>query len=107
MSQPGGARLRKDLRVPVRGQPSQNSRGYRVSNASLRGCAPRLVLDQLVLLDLSVANMDDPVRMHGDIVLMGDEYDGIPVLVQTLEYGHDFIAGGGIEVSGRLIGQQD
>ena len=34
-------------------------------------------------------------------------HDGVAVLVQALEEAHDFVAGGGVEGAGGLVGQQD
>ena len=66
-----------------------------------------LLLDQFVLLDLSVANEDDAVRMQRDVVLVRDQDDRVALLVQALEQRHDFVAGRGVEVAGRLVGEQD
>ena len=45
--------------------------------------------------------------MAGDVGLVGDENDGVALLIETLEKRHDFFAGFGIEVPGRLVGQDD
>ena len=47
------------------------------------------------------------VGVHGDIVLVSDQDDGVALLVEALEQRHDFVAGGGVEVAGGLVGQQD
>jgi uncharacterized protein (TIGR03435 family) len=52
------------------------------------------LLDPLVLFHLAVADVNDAVGMHGDIVLVGHQHDGIPLLVQPFEQRHDFVAGG-------------
>src|SRR3954467_6283851 len=72
-----------------------------------RESAARLVLDLLVALDLAVADGDDAVRVHGDVVLVGDEADGVAALVQTFEQRHDFVSGGGVESAGGLVGEEN
>ena len=57
--------------------------------------------------DLTVANEDDAMRVHGDVVLVRDQHDGVALLMQPLEQRHDFVAGGGIEVAGRLVREQN
>ncbi len=42
-----------------------------------------------------------------DIVFVGDEHDGVALLVEAFEERHDFVAGGGVEVAGRFVGQQN
>ena len=58
------------------------------------------------LFHFSVADVDDAMRVHGDIVLMRHQHDGIALLVQLREQRHDVVAGGGIERAGGLVGQQ-
>src|SRR3954453_1827953 len=77
------------------------------SGGMARESATRLVLDLFVALDLAVSDRDDAVRVHGDVVLVGDEADWVAALVQALEQGHDFVAGGGVESAGGLIGQEN
>ena len=45
--------------------------------------------------------------VESDIVFVGNEDDGITLLVEALEEAHDFIAGGGIEVAGGFVGEED
>ncbi len=45
--------------------------------------------------------------MHGDIVLVRDQHDGVALLVEPLEQPHDFDTGRAVEVSGRFVGQQN
>ena len=61
----------------------------------------------LVFFDFAVAHVDDAVGVQGDIVFVGDEHDGVALLVEAFEQRHDFVTGGGIEVAGGLVGQQD
>ena len=91
--------------ISPEGRPGPERTG-RHSGGAL--CAiKKSVRDLLVLFDLAVADVDDAVSVHGDIVLVRDQYDGVALLVQALEQRHDFVAGRGIEVAGRLVRQQD
>src|SRR5579863_202874 len=60
-----------------------------------------------VVLDFAVAEADDAVGVGGDIRFMGDEDDGVAVLVQPPEERHDFLAGLRIEIAGGLVGEED
>src|ERR1041385_1607411 len=54
----------------------------------------------------TIAKDDPPLGILRDVGLMGNQDDGDAfLLVQVLKQLHDFIAGFGIEVAGRLIGQ--
>src|SRR5437867_10288365 len=74
----------------------------RVSTASRmdsrRGIArtrtPVPLLYFLVLGDFSIADVDDAVRVHRDVVLVRDQQDGIALRVQPVEECHDFLARG-------------
>src|SRR5437868_3830468 len=57
--------------------------------------------------DLSVADVDDAVRAGGDIRLVRHHEDGVAGFVEPVEEVEDLEAGGGIEVAGRLVGEQD
>jgi len=46
---------------------------------------PLLLRNDLVLLDLPVADVNNPMRILRDIVLMRHQHDRIPLLVQRLE----------------------
>ena len=47
------------------------------------------------------------LRIGGDVRLVRDEHDGDAVaLIQFAEQRHDFLAGVGVEIAGRLVGQQ-
>src|SRR5262249_53899505 len=61
----------------------------------------------LVALDLSVADVDRAVRVLRDVALVGDDDDGVAVLVQLLEQPHDLLARGRVEVARGLVGQED
>src|SRR5215207_685266 len=68
---------------------------------------PLALPDFLVLLYLAVADGDDAVRARGDVVLVRDDDDGVPLAVQPLEEGHDFRARLGVERARRLVGEQN
>jgi hypothetical protein len=56
----------------------------------------------------SVLEVDDTLAVMGDIGVMGDHEQGdILLLMQVGEYGHNILTGMGIEVTGRLIGQDN
>src|SRR5262245_35666696 len=61
----------------------------------------------LVALDLAVADVDRPVRVLGDVALVGDDDDGVAVLVKLLEQPHDLLARGRVQVPRGLVGEQD
>jgi hypothetical protein len=60
-----------------------------------------------VVFNHPVPNMNRPVRERGDVGFVRDEDDGVAGGVQPGEERHDFGAGLGIEVSGRLVREQD
>src|SRR5712691_2265502 len=61
----------------------------------------------LVALDDSVFDMNHTVSVFGDVVLMGDQNDGVSFAVKTVEQSHDFISSLGVEVASGLVGQND
>src|SRR2546429_6707567 len=46
-------------------------------------------------------------RSRRDVGFMGDQHDGLAGVMQLLEQPHDLLAGGGVEVAGGLVCQQD
>ena len=62
---------------------------------------------RFVTLDLTIANVNYTMGMQGNVVLVGNQNDGVAFVMQTLEQRHDFVAGGRIEIAGRFIGQKD
>src|ERR1019366_6331351 len=82
---------------------------------SARPSAGRMVLNGtdlgsrrfLIAEDLAVANVDDAMRVLGDIVLVGDQDDGVALIVQTIEQRHNFHAGLRVQVAGGLVRQND
>jgi len=61
----------------------------------------------LVARDLAVAHAHDAPRVRRDVGLVGDEDHGVALAPDLLEGGHDLLAGVGVEVAGRLVGQHD
>ena len=58
--------------------------------------------------DLAITECNDTLRVLRNIGLVGDEYDGAAVLhIQSLEGTQHDLAGPGVEVAGRLIGQHE
>src|SRR3546814_10894240 len=45
--------------------------------------------------------------MLGNIVLMGDQHDGVAFAVQFVEQRHDLGAGVAVQIAGRLVAEQD
>src|ERR1039457_2989744 len=93
----------------IGGSPRFAAPNFRQRAPEIRwqSCQSAGLLDSLVLLDFAVADVNDAVGMQGDIVFVGDQDDGIALLVEALEEAHDFVAGGGIEVAGGFVGQQN
>ena len=56
---------------------------------------------------MPVAETDNTEGMLGDVRFMRDQDDRVSLPVQVLEEHHDLFAGLGVQVSGRLIGQDD
>ena len=44
-----------------------------------------VLLDSFVFFDFAVADVDDAVGVQGDVVFVGDQYDGVALLIQPLE----------------------
>ena len=57
--------------------------------------------------DDAIADVDDAMGELGDVRLMGDDDDRVPVRVEFLKKGHDLVAGLGVEVAGRFVGEDD
>ena len=55
--------------------------------------------------DVPVEHLDAPARPGGDRVVVGDEDDRRPLLVEFFQQGQDCGAGSRVEVAGRLVGQ--
>src|SRR5436190_24315163 len=74
-----------------------------MATASLKGIGSFRLPPGQVALDAAVANVDGAVGVVGDVLLVGDQDDGVAFRVQPLEEGHDLVAGGGVQVSGGLV----
>ena len=60
-----------------------------------------------VLHDHAVLEVDGARAPGGDVALVGDDHDGDAALgAQAREHLHHLVAGRGVEVAGRLVGQQ-
>src|SRR5438067_7279769 len=71
------------------------------------GSGSGLVGDGFVKLDFTVANMNYAMGMQSDVMLVRDQDDRVAFVMQALEQRHDLVAGGGVEVPGGLVGQQN
>src|SRR5712691_6513406 len=49
--------------------------------------------DRSVLDDLAVTKADDAPRVFRDVLLVGDQHDGLPLVIQCLEDRHDLLGG--------------
>src|SRR5262245_3666522 len=67
----------------------------------------RLFPGSLVLFDFAVPDVQGAMRERSDIVLVGNQHQSIPLLVEVLKQLHDLGAGGRVEIPGRLIGQHN
>ena len=74
----------------------------------------RAVRCSLRIRGLGPSSMIRPSRIRmirlaqrGDVVFVRDHDDRLARVVQLLEHLHDFVAGLGVEVTGRLVGQDD
>ncbi len=62
----------------------------------------------LVGHDLAVAQCDDAVRVAGDGRIVRDENHGVALLfMDLLKQLHDLAGADGVEVAGRLVGQEN
>src|SRR3990167_2174662 len=62
---------------------------------------------RLIADDLAVLHEENAFGMLGGICLMRHEHDGAAGIVQFLENRHHLQSGLGVEVAGRLIGEDD
>ncbi len=57
--------------------------------------------------DVAVAHRDDAVGVGGDVGFVGDDDDGHALLAVERDQGlHDLVRGAGVEIAGRLVGEQ-
>src|SRR3954452_24727677 len=90
-------------RIFLHDRRHSRSRFNRRTQSVVVGPFGQLLLNWFVPFYASVADEDDSMGVKCDVVFVGDEYDGVALLVQPLEQSHDFVAGGRIEVSGRFV----
>ena len=72
------------------------------------GGGPRRVSrhSPLVPRDLPVPHVDHALRRARELLVMGDDDDRRPVRVQAAEEADDFLPGSGVELAGRLVGEE-
>ena len=70
---------------------------------------PRLLFASIAatsLHDLSVFDADDPVRQLGDVLIVGDQDQGLlKFFGRCLQQSQHIVTGGRIQIASRLIGQ--
>ncbi len=54
-----------------------------------------------------VADFDDPFGMSGNLLIVGDQDDGVTIGVQFMQNRHHFLAALAVQGDGGLIGQDD
>jgi len=67
----------------------------------------RLPFHPLVARNLAVEQVNLAVRVRRNVVFVRHQHDGLARPVQILEQPHDFVARRRVEVSGRLVGEQN
>src|SRR3954469_20509656 len=67
----------------------------------------KLLFLAFVSANHAVADGDHAVCVLSDVVLVGHHDDGVSLSVQAVHQGHDLVAGLGVEVSRRLVSQND
>jgi hypothetical protein len=60
-----------------------------------------------IRFDVAVAHADDALGPGGNVVFVGDHDDGLAHGVELRQALHNLVAGLGVEVAGRLVGQDD
>ena len=68
---------------------------------------PSFLLFALVAFNDSVFNEDDAMCVFRDVMLVGNEDDGVAFGVQAIEERHDFVSRGGVEVASGFVGEND
>jgi hypothetical protein len=57
--------------------------------------------------DAAVKDLDSTGHAFGDRLVVGDDHDGRTGMVELVNQGQDGVAGGLVEVAGRLVSQHD
>jgi hypothetical protein len=60
-----------------------------------------------VVDDAAVEHLDAAVHAGGDVVVVADDHDGHPVIVELFEERQDCLASGLVQVAGGLVCQHD
>src|SRR5262245_17908885 len=61
----------------------------------------------LVTRDFAVEQVNLAARVRRDVVFVRHQHDGLPRIVQLMKERHDFGPRRRVEISGRLVGQED
>src|SRR4029077_19080141 len=61
----------------------------------------------LVSGDHTIFNVDHAMRELSDVVLVRDQYDGVSLLLKTVEQSNDFSAGLRVKIPGGFVGKND
>src|SRR4051812_34157733 len=61
----------------------------------------------MIARDYTIADGYDSMSKFGDIGLMSDDDDGVAPGVKFVEERHNLVSGLGVEITGRLVGQDD
>src|ERR1039458_525815 len=90
--------------LPIRSSACRNWCSWLAGDFPDESLGPRGLL---ITEHLSVADVDDPVGVFRNIVLVGDENNGIALLMQAIQERHNFQAGLGVKVTCGLVGEKD
>ena len=109
----GPDRDQDDHRPDADRQPEHREpRAQLVGGQAGEGDADRLVHGagsangvELIGDDLAIAEHDDPVGVLGHLALVRDQHDRRALVAEPLEDGQDLAGRAGVEVAGRLVGQ--
>src|SRR5271166_6911042 len=72
-------------------------------SATIYHSASRLS-DFFVALHFSVADVDHAPGVHGDVVFVGHQHDGVALVMQPGEQRHNLVAGRGIQRARGFVG---
>lgn len=62
---------------------------------------------EIIIHHFAILNADDPFRLRRNPIIMCNENHGAALLAELMQDAHDLLAGMGIKVAGRLVGQND
>jgi len=88
--------------------PHRTAGGASAAVTGAARCRVRSVAITCVVLDSTVAHAEQDRRQRGDVAIVCDEDEGLAVgRDDVAEKGEDLAAGVGVEVPGRLVGEED